>query len=892
MKKLIIFMVAILSVCCFFCACSCNESEPDEQVERYPSTFESEFVLYDYEEYTANFELLRISEFFGKISVNTQADYVKSGKQSMLIQPYGNKGSGKEKPYVIIPTDSERFNFNYSDFFEIKSVKFDMFNAYGEDVKVWVGVTTDAGKESLSNFSQEFTLKAGKWNKVEYVIWDALKYSTVSSVYIRFENYQGNDKEIPKIYMDDFTLNKTDVVKQDLVFTDTETNGELISADQLATLNPTGDVSGNVYKYGPFNANEINKVKINLPLTLEQIRSKVRQGYKNLKLSMCVTSTATDQLNFIAGETTLIASNIYPAYNEWQTYKFTLGKIGSFSYDKEGYFETSTLLSAYLPQECRQVGEQDVQLTFYLSEVTLDEETKIEIPEVQPETAEIMFITDANDAENIENTNELYEFKEFLTYDDWLAENIDIGETDVYFGNAIKAGKSGSRTWTFTHNITEEQYDEYFANGFTELYFWVAAVNSESAVQFATLKDADTGEYCGLQSKPKTFTNGQWQKIVIKLNDDVKAELFDGKPVELFKSYSSDKPSSTATWYFGDIGFQKPLPVVLAENELFFMDKESDKKDITVDTGTITSELLTPAEWAEEGITGDYTGNAFKLSSDAAGSRTWKLNHYLTEAKYDEYVNGGYTNIYIWFTATNPDGEVMFNTVSDNLLTGSYENKVWNKLKVKLSPELKAKLFDGSAVELFKVYCIDLPKSISTIYLGDIGFEITPPAQLAENELFFIDDSKDTNAISVDLGAITSNYLTASQWAEEGITANGYTGNALKLSSSKDGSRTWKLSHELTEQAYDKYVTDGYTKLYIWFTADDPSDNRVFNAQNVPNNLVIGGSYTEKQWQKLTVTLDSTVKAKLFDGSPVELFKVYCTTGTATIYIGDIGFEQ
>ena len=50
---------------------------------------DGDITMLDFEQWGPDFQLCRISLGFGKVSVNTDANYVKEGKQSCKIEPKG-----------------------------------------------------------------------------------------------------------------------------------------------------------------------------------------------------------------------------------------------------------------------------------------------------------------------------------------------------------------------------------------------------------------------------------------------------------------------------------------------------------------------------------------------------------------------------------------------------------------------------------------------------------------------------------------------------------------------------------------------------------------------------------------------------------------------------------
>ena len=178
-KKLTVLLSVALTL---VSATACGES-PANQTGR-PDEIQGAYTLYDYENYCENFELLRISENFGVLSKNNEEDYVKSGNSSLKIQPSGSVLKNT-KPHFVVPTVSERYNYNYSNFNEIYSVQCSIYNAEAYEVSVSIGMSLSVDYKTLSAYYETFTLQSG-WNELEYVIWDGAQLKNVSGIYFRF----------------------------------------------------------------------------------------------------------------------------------------------------------------------------------------------------------------------------------------------------------------------------------------------------------------------------------------------------------------------------------------------------------------------------------------------------------------------------------------------------------------------------------------------------------------------------------------------------------------------------------------------------------------------------------------------------------------------------------
>ncbi len=211
MKKNRLLWISLLLSSLISCFAASGCIKQDEQAQ---SGGENQTVLADFEEWAPDFQLLRLREEFGAIDVNTDATFVKSGKQSAKLYVMG--WDAGTDPYFYIPTTSDFFNFDYSDFNSVESVSAWIYNPSQEEVKIGVGLVmdmTNLTKEDLAR-QEYFTLKNG-WNEIvyrpnmSYIIssfgFDV--YEGVKGVYFLFEKTGAMTKEdAPTYYVDDVVI--------------------------------------------------------------------------------------------------------------------------------------------------------------------------------------------------------------------------------------------------------------------------------------------------------------------------------------------------------------------------------------------------------------------------------------------------------------------------------------------------------------------------------------------------------------------------------------------------------------------------------------------------------------------------------------------------------------
>lgn len=202
-----------LTATAMFAACNDDGKKQEEQSQSV--------LLYDFEDYDRNYSLMRVMSYFGAVNVNRNAQYVKNGEGSALLQPLmwhstmiGNTYSGiKPESCLYIPFSSNRYEFDYSDAGKIQTVRFAMYNAEEDALPVYAGLVFDKNVQTVSE-PVKFTLKPG-WNDVFYTLDHnalAINYD-LSGCYglaLSFDRVGSRDlADAPKVYLDDLYLDLT-----------------------------------------------------------------------------------------------------------------------------------------------------------------------------------------------------------------------------------------------------------------------------------------------------------------------------------------------------------------------------------------------------------------------------------------------------------------------------------------------------------------------------------------------------------------------------------------------------------------------------------------------------------------------------------------------------------
>ncbi len=387
MKRIILLCLSLFLCLTALCGCS----EETVQNDKYPAKLSGEYTLFDYESYGNNFEIIFISDYFGKISVNENKDYVKTGEQSMQIEPYGSTVLS-DKPFFVLPLISDRFDFDYSDFNDIYSIKCSIYNSSELDVNLSIGLTQTADKEKLSAFFESYKLKNG-WNEIEYVIWDGANLDKVSGVYFSFDNYAFYKQESPKIFLDDFILNQKDGIVRNLTYYEREET-ELIKIRDFSSLDyfsvagwkysPTWVSDADLQQLKGDSSYEGKALQYNVPLHVCCIKVKPRIDEKTIKEYYSEGySKITFWVNAIAsnGKTIQLISDssIYTSsvadINGWTKVKVELNEKNiNKLFDEEGFIR---LTGFYLQPGTDGSGRLNLDgttatMTIYLGDVSIE----------------------------------------------------------------------------------------------------------------------------------------------------------------------------------------------------------------------------------------------------------------------------------------------------------------------------------------------------------------------------------------------------------------------------------------------------------------------------------------------------------------------------------------
>lgn len=177
----------------------------------------------DFERFDTCFSPMRAANYFGVVTMNKDAKYVKSGEASARLRPMGDwYEAPNAKPTLRIPFNMKLKGEDYGNFSKVVMLTAEVYNASAFDVTCRVYLSYTGGYTT----AKEVTLKAGAWTRIAYSIDRALLAITGDITKITDLNLEfpvvAKDGDIPDLYLDDVKLITTqDDFKQiEMNFTD------------------------------------------------------------------------------------------------------------------------------------------------------------------------------------------------------------------------------------------------------------------------------------------------------------------------------------------------------------------------------------------------------------------------------------------------------------------------------------------------------------------------------------------------------------------------------------------------------------------------------------------------------------------------------------------------
>ena len=223
MKKIIKTLLASLLVfSAIFSLGACNNANNDATT----SNKLTNVLFADFEAWGPDFQLCRVSRNFGKVSINSDEQYVYEGKHSARIDPVGYG-------WMYFPTVSETYEYDYSDFTCVHSVRVEIYNPQETNQEVKIGFVSRI--RSIDRVDRAgtlpFALTPG-WNTVDLIVEPALiklvaSLNKIEGILFEFEPNKQEDiaEDTPRFYLDSIRLlykNESIASDKEIVFGDSE----------------------------------------------------------------------------------------------------------------------------------------------------------------------------------------------------------------------------------------------------------------------------------------------------------------------------------------------------------------------------------------------------------------------------------------------------------------------------------------------------------------------------------------------------------------------------------------------------------------------------------------------------------------------------------------------
>lgn len=216
MKKKILLSIIGFIMLIFCCSCfdsgnSSSDSSKSEQV------LPGNFLRLNGFESQKDLNTMMLFDFFGKVELQTDAQYIKSGDKSakftLITDKFGG-ARGSNLPYIHQSTKNVGMGVDYSDFSNVTSVEYDIYNAQAETIKVGFRLvykrTYNAG-DSTSEI---------KWYEMAPEAWTTIRYDVnldkIPVTEVSDDNRETT--EVPLVVGIDFVFNRPSKSKTDQTF--------------------------------------------------------------------------------------------------------------------------------------------------------------------------------------------------------------------------------------------------------------------------------------------------------------------------------------------------------------------------------------------------------------------------------------------------------------------------------------------------------------------------------------------------------------------------------------------------------------------------------------------------------------------------------------------------
>ncbi len=206
-KRRIIKAIALTVTAALFSTllCTCKKKSDDSQAvggvndgakvitTGILNSFSSEMDLYQ----------VLLSEGYGKMTLNKEGEYYKSGSGSAKLWVADNNGTSMIFRHRL---ESDVYGYDYTNFKKVKSIKTSVYSEAEEDVEVIFALEfADGGKSPI----KKYTLQSG-WNYLEYAVdreMLSMQFDIEKTMYLSY-TFQTNETPYT-VYVDEIQLGLT-----------------------------------------------------------------------------------------------------------------------------------------------------------------------------------------------------------------------------------------------------------------------------------------------------------------------------------------------------------------------------------------------------------------------------------------------------------------------------------------------------------------------------------------------------------------------------------------------------------------------------------------------------------------------------------------------------------
>lgn len=199
-SKIKLILAFVLSALMLFVFAGCATKADDDGAGE---------LICDFEQWMPDFSGTHISDTFGRITLNTDTNFVAHGSGSAKIEP---EGGG----WMYVQTASKFFDYDHSDFTHVSGVQAKVYNATNDTMEMTMGFVTKVNLYDSFDRVGDTTYKlAPGWNTVTLVLHpEIMCYMTdvkkVEGVSFTFPSGVDSEDKQAVFYLDDIRLIKKD----------------------------------------------------------------------------------------------------------------------------------------------------------------------------------------------------------------------------------------------------------------------------------------------------------------------------------------------------------------------------------------------------------------------------------------------------------------------------------------------------------------------------------------------------------------------------------------------------------------------------------------------------------------------------------------------------------